>query len=143
MVSKSAAHVISPFKFIVIIMSIMLLISICYQRDEFVYKALRIDYSNSSSEYKSSDKEFMAWLGLFIAFNVIEEILVLFGFNIFLDEANLVQCTIHSVGVIAIAAFILNSWSYKSLWYLWIPFGIIPLGIEIWMWFYSRAQFKR
>ena len=60
MVSKSAAHVISPFKFIVLVMSIMLLISISYQRDEFVYKALRIEYTSSSNEYKSSDNEFKA-----------------------------------------------------------------------------------
>ena len=66
MASNSIAHVVSPLKFMLLLMNIMLIITILFMREEFVYSALRIEFTNSSSEYKDADNEFLACLILFL-----------------------------------------------------------------------------
>ena len=143
MASNSIAHVVSPLKFMLLLMNIMLIITILFMREEFVYSALRIEFTNSSSEYKDADNEFLACLILFLVWNLVQEFLVFMGFNIFLDIMNMILCVIHGVGVINLSYYILNSWTYRFLWFLFVPFAVLPLGMEVIMFFYSYTHFKR
>ena len=66
MASNSVAHVISPLKFMLLLMNIMLVITVAYQRDEFIFSKLRQNYTKSSSEYSDSDDEFIVAITLFL-----------------------------------------------------------------------------
>ena len=89
MSSKSVAHVLAPFKFMLIIMNIMLVISMLHMREEFIFARLRMDFGKSSSNYKDADNELIVGLVLMLATLIIQEFIVLIGVNLFLDEANM------------------------------------------------------
>mmetsp|Transcript_8833 Transcript_8833/g.7812 ORF Transcript_8833/g.7812 Transcript_8833/m.7812 type:complete len:145 (+) Transcript_8833:15-449(+) len=143
MASNSIAHVISPLKFMLLLMNIMLVITILNMRDEFVFSGIRIEFNKDSSEYKDADNVFIVCLVFFLVCNVVQIILVFLGLNIFLDIMNMMLCFIHGLGVINLSYFVLNSWTSRYLWFLFGPFAVLPLGLEAVMSFYSYTHFKR
>ena len=60
---------------------------------------------------------------LFIACLVIMMGLNLFGFSVFNDSANIIQIVVGFVGNILVILFLLNIWSFLTLWGLWAAFG--------------------
>ncbi|CAI2383336.1 unnamed protein product [Moneuplotes crassus] len=142
MASNSIAHIVSPFKFMLLLMNIMLVISICHMRDEFIYSGLRVEYGSSSQEYKDADTQFIVCLTLFLVCNCLQLLIVFLGINLFLDVTNMILSFIHAAGVLSLYSYIMNSWTHGFMWNLFIPFGVFPLLLEGVMCFYSWSHFK-
>lgn len=60
-----------------------------------------------------------------------EFVLMILGLTLTFDKYNIVQIFIHFLGCLFTAWFLLDSWRYTRIWYIWSFFGVVPFIIEV------------
>ena len=60
-----------------------------------------------------------------------EFVLMVTGLSLLMDKFNVIQIFIHFLGCIFTIWFILDTWRYSYMWYLWGFFGALPFVIEL------------
>ena len=110
--------VLIPARFICFILQVLLTLSLTWGWENFV-------------EFKEDKVGFFILLSIFLLLELLEFIILLFGYTLFIDLLSVVQIFFHSVAVL------LLNWLYRDNWksnQLYIPFiigGIIPGLLEI------------
>ncbi len=110
--------VLIPARFICFILQVLLTVSLTWGYENFLQE-------------KDEKVGFFILLSFFLLFELLEFLILLFGYTLFIDLLSVVQIFFHSVAVL------LLNWLYRDNWksnQLYIPFiigGIIPGLLEI------------
>lgn len=67
----------------------------------------------------------------FIICMTFEFLLMVLGMSLIFDKCNILQIFMHFLGCLFTAWFLLDTWRYNYMWYLWAFFGVLPFLIEI------------
>ena len=82
---------------------------------------------------KYSDLELLVTIFCAIYFGaiVVEFFYLMLGYSVMYKKVNTVQVLLHGLGVVGAVWQILEGWHYSLLMAMVIPFGIVPLYMEI------------
>jgi hypothetical protein len=70
-------------------------------------------------------------LGLTVVMIGIDLLGLVSGMTLFFGFVNLVHIVLHSIGTILTSFFIIETWHYMAIWWIWGVFSCIPTIIEI------------
>mmetsp|Transcript_2869 Transcript_2869/g.359 ORF Transcript_2869/g.359 Transcript_2869/m.359 type:complete len:90 (+) Transcript_2869:158-427(+) len=71
------------------------------------------------------------------------EILVLFtGKTLFYDRVNIINCIIHSLGVILLCWLMFDDWKQSYIWAIWFFTSLIPSVVDLLIFLRSRTLYK-
>ena len=121
--------VLIPGRFFCFILQILLTLSIFIGREDFISAIVTKD--ENKDDYKKEENAFIAYLSIFCFFELIEFVILILGYTLFINLLSLAQIFFHSIAVL------LLNWFYRDVWEsdeIYIPFiigGIIPFILEI------------
>eukprot|EP00474_Spongospora_subterranea_P009099 CRZ09557.1 hypothetical protein [Spongospora subterranea] len=81
-------------------------------------------------QYRQVESEFDAAIWICIACFIIEYIALFSGVSIMKNAQNGFLSCLHLLGTVLLSWFILDSWHYKSFWYLVVCCSMIPAILE-------------
>lgn len=99
-----------------------------YTRKLNVAASLPAVYSQSTFDSRESSLLAGLWLGV-ICF-VVHFIDLVCGFSLFLSRFNASHIVLHFCGCVLMCWFILEEWHYRSYWYIWTFFNLLPTILE-------------
>ena len=122
--------VLIPARFICYILQVLLTLSIGFGYEEFILTAM---YENLDNKDYKKDLEIRYWiiLSIFYAFEILEFIILLTGYTLFIDLLSLVQIFFHSISVLILNWFYRDGWESDLVFIPFILGGIIPGLLEI------------
>ena len=122
--------VLIPARFICYILQVLLTLSIGFGYEEFILTAM---YENLDNKDYKKDLEIRYWiiLSIFYAFEILEFIILLTGYTLFIDLLSLVQIFFHSIPVLILNWFYRDGWESDLVFIPFILGGIIPGLLEI------------
>ena len=85
----------------------------------------------SYQDHRSKDTEMVTLLSLSIAFVVIEMIGFVSGISTFFPLQTVSSSTLHSIGIICLGYFIIDSWDCSILWLLFTFSSLLPALTEL------------
>ena len=115
--------VLIPARFICYILQLLLSLSCGFGFKNFI--------DETSQDYNTDLKRFWVILAFFLAFEIMEFIILLSGYTLFIDLLSLVQIFFHSVAVLMLNWFYRDAWDSKLIWIPFLLGGIIPGILEI------------
>ena len=132
-------------KFVLISIQLLLLFLIFEMKENHVYwyglgqqhsqynpnKACISTYCPGGELYISAQNQLKAALIVQVAFILAEFLSMLVGISILFPELTFLQCFLHFLGCMFTLWFLLDSWQYKRIWYLFSLFGFFPFLIEM------------
>ena len=123
-----------PFKFLLIIGQILLLTLVLYLKSDYLYYETlgkQTSYEEmSTTELKSADATLVGVSVCFIIFMAFEFFMQILGVSLMFNETNMLQIFLHILGCTFTTWFILDKWSYTSMWPIWVCFGLFPFLLE-------------
>ena len=116
--------VLIPGRFVCFILQFLLTIAIPFGYKDF------IEATDDNDEYKIKVR-FFVYISFFLLCELVEFIILILGYTLFIDLLSLAQIFFHSIAVL------LLNWFYRDVWKsdeIYIPFiigGVIPFLFEI------------
>ena len=122
--------VLIPARFICYILQVLLTLSIGFGYEEFILTAM---YENLDNKDYKKDLEVRYWilLSIFYVFEILEFIVLLTGYTLFIDLLSLVQIFFHSISVLILNWFYRDAWESDLVYIPLILGGVIPGFLEI------------
>jgi hypothetical protein len=84
----------------------------------------------SSSDLKTAESTLVGVTVCYIIFMVFEFLMQLLGVSLMYNQTNMLQIFLHILGCTFTTWFILDNWSYTTMWPIWICFGLFPFLLE-------------
>ena len=110
--------VLIPARFICFILQVLLTVSLTWGYENFLQE-------------KDEKVGFFILLSFFLLFELLEFLILLFGYTLFIDLLSVVQIFFHSVAVLLLNWFYRDNWKSTKLYIPFIIGGIIPGLLEI------------
>ena len=85
----------------------------------------------STGELKSAETTLVGVTVCFIIFMAFEFLMQLLGVSLMYNQTNMLQIFLHILGCTFTTWFILDKWSYATMWPIWVCFGLFPFLLEI------------
>ena len=145
-------QVLVPQKFCLIVVQLILLIILLDLKRNFIYwyglnKVHSIflkepDALSQTPEYLQAEQSLQAAVFSFIFFLVFEVAMLLVGVGLMFSSLTFLQNFLHFLGCLFTVWFLLDSWQFQRIWWLWGCFGAFPFAIELYM-IVASARFSR
>ena len=120
-----------PIKFVLMFTQNLLVYAILMSKDDYIYGEV-------GQQWKAADKEFpevVLKAGCFAVMGLIgfEFFMMILGSSVPFIYAkwNLIQIVLHFLGCLFSLWFILDTWQYIRIWYIFAPCSFIPFVLEI------------
>lgn len=113
--------VLIPGRFCCFILQVLLTISICFSYDDFI--------NTTTTKYDS--RVFYAYLAIFLAFELVEFIILLTGYTLFSNLLSIIQMLLHSISVLLLDWFVRDVWKTSKIVAPFVIGGVIPFVFEI------------
>lgn len=125
---SNITETIVPAKFLAIISQILIAIVVIYTREENIYAGISPDADSGDSEFTTAEGSLLTGVALIIFFLLFELAVLFMGLSLFFDAINMmrkvyVEIFIHVFGVIFLCWFILDNWTYTTIWPIWFFFA--------------------
>ena len=123
--------VLIPARFICYILQVLLTISIGLGYKDFINSAIYATKDNNTKFQKDLETRFWALLSIFYLIELVEFIIFLSGYTLFINLLSLIQIFFHSITVLILNWFYRDAWESDKIYIPFILGGIIPGLLEI------------
>ena len=107
-------------------------------QDNHIYKYGLDSFDVSSAEKsnmiqfkKDASAELQGAIVFFLIFLIFEFVSLLVGMPVMFLQITFLSTFMHLLGCLFTGWFLLDSWQYKRIWYIWILFGLFPFVLEL------------
>jgi hypothetical protein len=119
-----------PTRFLTTVGHLIALLMIFYTKDANVRAGIRVEFSTAEYDDAQSSLDAALWMSV-ICFAI--ELLGIFGgFSLFMPALCTFDIGAHFCGAVFCCWFILESWHYESMWYIFLCFSLLPALAEGW-----------
>ena len=123
-----------PIKFMMIFVQNLLVYFIIMSRDDYIYGDVGTNLTNTEKE----TPELVLVIGCIALWfdGYFEILMMIVGTNVPFVYAkyNMIQIVLHFLGCLFLLWFILDTWNYIRIWYIFTLCSVLPLVLEIVMW---------
>ena len=123
-----------PIKFMMIFVQNLLVYFIIMSRDDYIYGDVGARLTNTEKE----TPELVLVIGCVALWfdGYFEILMMIVGTNVPFVYAkyNMIQIVLHFLGCLFLLWFILDTWNYIRIWYIFTLCSVLPLVLEIVMW---------
>jgi len=127
MTSRLDSQII-PTRFLMTMAHFIAVIMVIYTKQNNILDSLSASYT--SSEYDSAKRSVDAAVALSIICLCFEFIGLMAGISMFMLTLNGFDIFAHFVGGMLTCWYIIDSWHYVSIWYIWVFFCFLPAMFE-------------
>lgn len=123
------SDILIPSRFLLTVGHFVVTILAFYQKDLNV-KAGLVSSTVSTSDFQAGTSSLSAALVLTLVCLAVEFVGLFGGFTMFFNRLNFCHMVLHFFGGTLTAWYLLDVWGYKSYWWIWGVFSLIPAVME-------------
>jgi hypothetical protein len=121
-----------PARFVVTLGHILAIVMAMYTLSDNVETTIGVSESLTNADLVASTTT-SAQITLYISlgtalFNIFG---LISGISMFQGSVNVAHILLHFLGSLYTSWFIMYQWNVRTLWYIWVPFGLFPFLIEL------------